>query len=58
MQDNYTTKRQKGKHLTYIERNKIEALVKAKTKTKEIAKIIGASVRTIQRELKRGQTNN
>lgn len=56
MQDNYTTKRQKGKHLTYIERNKIEALVKAKTKTKEIAKIIGASVRTIQRELKRGQT--
>lgn len=34
------------------ERYQIEALLKARKKTKEIAELVGKSVRTIQREIK------
>lgn len=51
---NYTTKRKKGQHLTLIERGKIEAYLEKKISKTEIAKLIGVSRRTIQREIKRG----
>ena len=50
------TESRKGKHITYEERIKIEALSKAGLKSEEIAKYIGCSGRTIRRELKKGQT--
>ncbi len=49
----YIIKRQKGKHLTYAERNKIEAYLKVGKINQEIADIIGVSKRTIIREKKR-----
>lgn len=49
------TESRKGKHITYEERIKIEALSKAGLKSEEIAKYIGCSGRTIRRELKKGQ---
>lgn len=53
---NYTTEGRKGKHLTYEERIKIEALSKAGMKSEEIAKQIGCSGRTVRRELAKGRT--
>lgn len=48
--------KQKGvKNLTYIQRLQIETLFNAKHSNNEIAKMIGVSLRTIQRELKRGE---
>ncbi|MHB9143304.1 MAG: IS30 family transposase [Paludibacter sp.] len=45
----------KGKHLTEVERYKIETLVQEKMSPSEVAKRIGRNRRTIERELKRGQ---
>ena len=53
-QKKYNTERREKKHLKEKERYQIEALIKAKKKTKEIAEIIGCSRRTIEREKKRG----
>lgn len=48
--------RQKGsKNLTYTQRLQIEALFNARIDNANIAKQIGVSLRTIQRELKRGE---
>ncbi len=44
----------KYKHLTFNNRLQIEALVKAKHSNSYIANFLGVSIRTIQRELKRG----
>ncbi len=44
-----------GKHLSWADRLKIEALLKAKHKKHEIADLIGVSIRTIFYELKRGE---
>lgn len=56
-QENYTTGSEKKKyhHITEKDRYQIEALLKSKTRTSEIARVIGCSVRTIQREIKRGK---
>ena len=54
VQENYTIKREKGKHLTLVEKGKIEALLKIGIFKTKIADIIGVSRRTIQREIKRG----
>lgn len=54
MQTNYNKERKKGKHLTLVERCIIEAWLKLKKTRKEIAERIGVSVKTIQREIKRG----
>lgn len=54
IQEKYTIKREKGKHLTLIERGKIEAYFKLKYSKSKIAELIGVSRRTIQREIKRG----
>ncbi len=52
---NNTTKNRKGKHLNYEDRLKIEALIKAGIKPKEIGQLLGGrSERTIYRELKQG----
>lgn len=51
-----TTKKQKGKHLNYEKRIKIEALSKIGMKSEEIAKEIGCSGRTVRRELAKGKT--
>lgn len=53
-QGQYNTGKQKKKHLREKERYQIEALIKARKKTGEIAAIIGCSKRTIEREIKRG----
>lgn len=53
-QKKYNTEKREKKHLKEKERYQIEALLKAKKKTNEIAKIIGCSKRTIEREKKRG----
>jgi len=53
-QDNNNTKNRKGKHLTYIERCKIEILLKERYKPKEIGKILQKDRRTIEREYKKG----
>lgn len=42
------------KNLTFTQRLKIETLFNANHSTKEIAEIVGVSVRTIQREFRRG----
>lgn len=45
----------KGKHLTEVERYKIETLLQEKMLPSEVAKRFGRNRRTIERELKRGQ---
>lgn len=54
-QRQYSTKVNKFKHLNYEKRIKIEALQKACKNKNDIAKIIGCSKRTVERELKRGK---
>ena len=54
VQENYTIKREKGKHLTLVEKGKIEALLKIGISKTKIADLIGVSRRTIQREIQRG----
>ena len=57
-------KRKGQRNLTYTQRLQIETLYNANIKQKEIAKIVGVCIRTIQYELKRGiyfhlsKTNN
>lgn len=51
---NCNLKSRKNKHLNERERYKIEILLKEKMKTSDIAKRLGRSTRTIQREVKRG----
>lgn len=54
-QENYSTRDGKKKHtITEKDRYRIEGMVKAKTETQEIAKIIGCSQRSIEREIRRG----
>jgi len=54
-QNNYTTENKKGQHLKYEDRLKLEALLKAKVRLNEIAKMLGGrSERTLRREIKRG----
>ena len=53
-QQQYTTKRIKGQHLTLIERGKIEALLKINIPKIQIASEIGISIRTLYREINRG----
>ena len=43
-----------GKHLTRDDRVRIEAMLKAKVSTVQIAAVIGCSKRTIYREKQRG----
>lgn len=43
------------KHLSFNDRLKIEALLKAKVSKKEIAQILGVHISTVYRELERGQ---
>lgn len=45
----------RGKHITEVERYKVEALVKEGFRVGEIARHLGRSKRTLQRELRRGQ---
>jgi len=45
----------KGKHLTEVERYKIETLLQEKMSPVEIAKRLGRNRRTIEREIQRGQ---
>ena len=52
---NNNTKREKGKHLNYEERIKIEALSKTGMKSEEIGRQIGCSGRTVRRELQKGK---
>lgn len=52
--NNNIRKRKKGKHLTSVERGKIEAYLKEGISKVKIAKKIGVSERTIYREIKRG----
>lgn len=52
---NNSTTSEKGKHLNYEKRLKIEALSKAGLKSEEIGKQIGCSGRTVRRELARGK---
>ncbi len=54
VQQKYTIKREKGKHLTLIERAKIETYLSLGYSKTKIAQLIGVSRRTIQREIKRG----
>ena len=58
VQENYTIKREKGKHLTTVERGRIEAYHREGFSARIIAEKIGVSTRTIQRELKRGWVKN
>ena len=54
---NYNKKERKYKHLTYAEKTMIERWHnKEKLSTKEMAKLLDKSERTIRRELKRGKT--
>jgi IS30 family transposase len=53
-QNNHNTGKNKYKHITEKERYMIEAYIKDKKKPQEIAALTGKSVRTIQREIKRG----
>ena len=54
MQDKYIAKRRKGKHLTLVQRAKIEVYLKEKKTKAYIAEKIGVSERTIHREINRG----
>jgi IS30 family transposase len=51
---NNTTRERKWKQISEKERYKIEALLKAGFKAKEIAEQLGRDRRTIEREIKRG----
>ena len=51
-----TTSRRTWKHLSLAKRGAIEALLKDGYSNKHIARVLGYSVRTIQREIKRGLT--
>ena len=54
---NYNKKESKYKHLTYAKKTMIERQHnKEKLSTKEIAKLLDKSERTIRKELKRGKT--
>lgn len=53
-QDNNTTKKKKYKHILENDRIVIEQMLNAKCDKKEIARVIGCSLRTINREIKRG----
>ncbi len=55
VQVNNTTKNEKGKHLNYEKRIKIEALSKAGMKSEAIAHQIGCSGRTVRREIAKGR---
>lgn len=55
-QSNSITRRKKWKHLTERERYKIEAFLATGMRPAEIAREIGCSKRTIERERKRGMT--
>ena len=57
-QANGTTNRRKGKHLNQQERIQIEVLLKAGHRASSIAKLLGRHVRTIQREIKRGEVEH
>ena len=50
-----TVDRRKGKHVTWDDRQTIEAMVKDGIPSVSIASMLGRSLRTIQRELKRGK---
>ena len=54
VQQQYTTKRRKGQHLTLIERGKIEAFLKINMPKTQIASEIGISIRTLYHEINRG----
>lgn len=54
--NNITSNPRKNKHLTEKERYQIEAYLKAGMSTKVIAELVGKSIRTIQREIQRGKT--
>ena len=54
-QEKYSTKRRKGKHLTYEERIKIEALYRCGLRPSGIGLQLERSKRTIERELKQGE---
>ncbi len=54
-QEQITEERRKGKHLTWDDRQTIEAMVKDGIPSVSIASMLGRSLRTIQRELKRGK---
>ena len=49
-----TLKKLKNKHLTSSECHKLEILLKAKMKVKEISKLLNRDISTIYREIKRG----
>ena len=49
-----TLKKLKNKHLTSSECHKLEILLKAKMKAREIAKLLDRDISTIYREIKRG----
>lgn len=53
-QYNHNTKQGKWKQINEKERYKIEALLKAGLKAREIAQQLGRDRRTIEREIKRG----
>jgi len=60
-QDNYNRKKEEKKyqHLNYVEKTQIERWYNIeKRPCSEIAKLLNKSVRTIQREIKRGLTEN
>ena len=54
-QSKITEDTRKGKHLTWDDRQTIEAMVKDGIPSESMASILGRSIRTIQRELKRGK---
>ncbi len=56
-QKNCSTKKKKYKHLSESERYKIEGLLEAKEKPKEIGEILGRDRSTIYREIKRGSVS-
>jgi len=57
-QQDGTANERKGKHLTWGERQSIEAMVKGGIPPAGMASIPGRSLRTIQRELKRGRVKH
>lgn len=58
-QIDYNKGKKKYQHLTYVEKTMIERWFNRNKKTKvEIAGLLGKSVRTIQREIKRGLVDN
>lgn len=60
-QNNYNRKKEEKKyqHLNYVEKTQIERWYNIEKKAcSEIAKLLNKSVRTIQREIKRGMVEN